>query len=171
MKLKRQKSMYMEQKSKEQSKIITENTSKFTIISPENKNNNKKLNVSRKTNTFNVRNLSKNSFYNLNKSKYSSFNNSFNENRNIASSIKMEFSKNNSSHIGNWCSNIIINNDNKQSIFINELFFKKYIINKNKSIIFNIKNKLERENSGILKKHTNLKNFLKKEDFFFSKIN
>jgi hypothetical protein len=164
--LRRQKNLYMEKNQKNSS-----DNSRVLSLSPSNiKRNNLKINLSRKHN-FHLINNFKVKAFNNNKTKYSSSNNSYNKKIRLLSSSKSDILVNNSYKVGSWFT-INNKNENKKKAINDDLRVKNTILKKNNNILMKIKKRFEDKNKKIMqRKKFNLKNYLHKEDFFFTKIN
>ena len=155
----------------EKNKKNSRDNSKFLSLSPSNiKRNNLKINLSRKHN-FHLINNFKVKTFNNNKTKYSSSNNSYNKKIRLLSSSKSDILVNNSYKVGSWFT-INNKNENKKKAINDDLRVKNTILKKNNNILMKIKKRFEDKNKKIMqRKKINLKNYLHKEDFFFTKIN
>jgi len=181
MQLKRQKNLYMEQKSIEQNKIKKRKNYRFLSLSPTILRNNTKLN-SRKSNCINIINNYRNNLINNSKTtRYSSINfpiykkiRCFSVNTNSRNDIK----SNNSHKIGSLNSTINVkkeyrnNSQNYETLFKNDLQVRKGILKKNRNILMKLKRNLDVKNNIFTKRRRiKLKNYLQNEDFFFTKMN
>lgn len=181
MQLKRQKNLYMEQKSIEQNKIKKRKNYRFLSLSPTILRNNTKLN-SRKSNCINIINNYRNNLINNSKTtRYSSINfpiykkiRCFSVNTNSRNDIK----SNNSHKIGSLNSTINVkkeyrnNSQNYETLFKNDLQVRKDILKKNRNILMKLKRNLDVKNNIFTKRRRiKLKNYLQNEDFFFTKMN
>ena len=182
--LERQKQIYMDLKSGKNNKIKKRNNYKLLSLSPNIIRNDIRIKFKfKKNNEHNLR-YKNNSFIIINNnSKYQSLSDNFASNRSVSSkhsrnhhkklSNKIQISNSNS----NSNFNIKLNNSrNKYKVIYsslsNDLLFKNEIKKRSNSILMKVKTKFDEKNRISLKKRKfNLKNFLKNEDFYFSKMN
>ena len=172
----------MDLKSGKNNKIKKRNNYKLLSLSPNIIRNDIRIKFKfKKSNEHNLR-YKNNSFIIINNnSKYQSLSDNFASNRSVSAknsrthrkklSNKIQISNSNSNF------NIKLNNSrNKYKVIYsslsNDLLFKNEIKKRSNSILMKVKTKFDEKNRISLKKRKfNLKNFLKNEDFYFSKMN
>ena len=177
--LERQKHLYMEQKIGKHNKLKKRKNYKLLSLSPNIIRNDIRIRFKLKRNNDRYKN---NSFIISSNSKYQNVSDylASNEIRSISVKHSRKNTKkelNNKIQISNSNINIKFNNSRnkykiKYSLFNPDLKNKNNITKRSNSILMKMKRRYDEKYIGILKKRQfNLKNFLKNDDFYFSKMN